>query len=78
MTELKLARLPDRNPVKLAIAVMPDLHSALLDYAAIYAERYGQQEALPELIPAMLETFIASDRGFAKAREAMRSDQSRK
>jgi len=28
MPELKLARIPDRTPVKLTIMVMPDLHLA--------------------------------------------------
>lgn len=31
--ELKLAKLPDRTPVKLAITITPDLHEALHDYA---------------------------------------------
>jgi hypothetical protein len=68
MAAIKLARLPDRTPIKLAITVMPDLHGLLLDYAAAYAEVYGQEEPLPELIPAMLAAFLDSDRGFAKAR----------
>ncbi|QCI80484.1 DUF2274 domain-containing protein [Hankyongella ginsenosidimutans] len=71
MADLKLGKLPDRTPVKLAIAVSPDLHRALADYATIYNEAYGQSEALAELVPHMLAAFLASDRGFAKAREAI-------
>jgi hypothetical protein len=68
MPELKLAKLPDRTPVKLAITVTPDLHQTLQQYAALYAEAYGRDEPVAELIPAMLATFLDSDRGFARAR----------
>jgi hypothetical protein len=33
---LKLAKLPDRNPVKISISVSPDLNQALAGYAALY------------------------------------------
>lgn len=69
MIELKLPKLPDRTPVKLTITVMPDLHHALSEYAAIYNETYGQSEPLAELVPHMLAAFLAGDRGFAKARK---------
>lgn len=69
MPEIKLAKLPDRTPVKLAITIAPDLHRALNDYAAVYSETYGQSEPIAELVPHMLAAFLASDRGFTKARE---------
>ncbi len=69
MTDLKLARIPDRNPVKLSIAVLPGLHQALTDYAALYAKTYGRDEPVIELIPAMLAAFLESDRAFMKARD---------
>lgn len=68
MAELKLAKLPDRTPIKLAIAVTPDLHQLLQEYASLYAEAYGREEPLAELIPAMLAAFLESDRGFARSR----------
>ena len=68
MADLKLAKLPDRTPVKLAVQVMPDLHQQLLDYAALYAEAYGQAERVEEVIPAMLSGFLDSDRSFVRAR----------
>jgi hypothetical protein len=71
MPELKLARIPDRTPVKLTITVLPDLHLALNDYARIYAETYGREEPVAELIPAILTTFLESDRGFVRARVAL-------
>lgn len=72
MPELKLGKLPDRTPVKLAITVSPDLHQTLQQYAALYAEAYGREEPVVELIPAILAIFLDSDRGFAKAREEAR------
>lgn len=69
MADLKLPQLPDRNPVKLSIAVMPDLQQALTEYAALYAKTYGRDEPVSELIPAMLAAFLESDRAFAKARD---------
>lgn len=68
MAELKLARLPDRTPVKLSFTAMPELHQRLQAYAAAYAETYGQEEAITELIPAMLSAFLDSDRDFARRR----------
>lgn len=68
MPDLKLAQLPDRTPVKLGISVMPDLHQALNDYAALYAQAYGREEPVTDLIPAMLVAFLESDRAFSKGR----------
>jgi hypothetical protein len=68
MADLKLPQLPDRNPIKLNIAVMPDLHQALNDYAALYAQSYGRDEPITELIPAMLTSFLEGDRAFARGR----------
>jgi len=64
MPDLKLPQLPDRTPVKLSISVMPDLHQALVDYAALYAQTYGREEPVGDLIPAMLAAFLESDRVF--------------
>lgn len=66
---LKLARLPDRTPVKIGITVTPDLAHALADYAALYNRAYSDKVEMADLIPAMLEFFLASDRAFAKARK---------
>jgi hypothetical protein len=68
MPSLKLARLPDRVPVKLTFHVLPDLHQALVDYAALYAEIYAESAKVDELVPAMLASFLESDRGFVAAR----------
>ena len=68
---LRLARLPDRTPVKMVIAVEPSLASALTDYATVYAEIYGEEEKPETLVPAMLEAFLASDAGFRRARKTL-------
>ena len=68
MADIKLPQLPDRTPMKLTISVMPDLHQALTDYAALYAKTYGRDEPVAELIPAMLAAFLESDRAFTKLR----------
>nr|WP_295742493.1 DUF2274 domain-containing protein [uncultured Acidocella sp.] len=69
MTELKLARLPDRTPVKITVTLPPDLNLALRQYAEIYRATYSQTESVPDLIPFMLGAFLDSDRAFAKARK---------
>ena len=74
MTDLKLAKIPDRTPVKLTIALTPDLNQALADYTELYREAYGQSETVSDLIPYMLRAFLDNDRGFVKARQAKRGN----
>jgi hypothetical protein len=69
MPELKLAKLPDRTATKITITVSAELNSALCHYAEIYTAVYKEAESVAALIPFMLETFLESDRGFAKARK---------
>jgi hypothetical protein len=70
---LKLARLPDRTPVKLAIVITPDLNAALIAYATLYAETYGMTAEIVDLIPAMLAGFLESDREFVKGRNKLKN-----
>ena len=70
MTNLKLAKLPDRTAAKITITVSAELNQALRDYAEVYQANYGSTESVPELIPFMLTTFIDSDAGFKKAKRA--------
>ena len=69
MPDLKLGRLPDRTPVKITIAVPPDLNRSLGAYAELYRETYGETEPVQELIPAMLAAFLEGDRAFLKHRK---------
>ena len=67
MKKVKLARLPDRVPVKMQITLPPDLAASLRDYADLYAETYGAREEPADLVPFMLESFLRGDAGFRKA-----------
>jgi hypothetical protein len=69
MTGLKLARLPDRVPVKISVALQPALKKALDDYALLYARTYGSDEQVADLVPYMLEAFLKADNGFQKGRK---------
>ena len=71
---LRLDRLPDRTPVRMSLSVDPELASALSDYAEIYRQTYGHEEKPEALIPAMIESFLASDAGFKRARRALHSN----
>ncbi|MCB4862598.1 DUF2274 domain-containing protein [Sphingobium sp. PNB] len=68
MADLKLPRIPDRTPVRVTISILPDLHQAIVEYAALYSQTYGREESITELIPAMLEAFLEGDRVFAARR----------
>lgn len=70
MAELKLARLPDRTPVRISIIVSPILNQKLAAYAGAYKEAYGEEEKVADLIPFILEQFLDGDRRFnGKQRE---------
>ena len=69
MTKLKLGPLPDDKPVKVMLELPATLNRDLIAYAEVLARESGQPVADPaKLIVPMLERFIATDRGFAKAR----------
>jgi len=73
MAELKLARLPDRTPVKIPVTVTPLLNQKLVAYADAYKRSYGQEEKVADLIPFMLEQFLNDDREFKNlARKPLR------
>ena len=67
---LRIGKLPDLTPVKMTIHIDPETHRALEDYAAIYAQTYGDKVAASALVPTMLANFLAMDQGFKKARKA--------
>ena len=74
MTKLKLGPIADDKPVKVALELPAALHRDLMAYAEILGRESGQASADPvRLIVPMLERFIATDRGFAKARKSKAS-----
>lgn len=71
MTKLKLRPIADDKPVKVSVELPAALHRDLAAYAEILGREAGQPPADPvRLIAPMLQRFIATDRGFAKARWA--------
>lgn len=69
MTKLKLGPVVEDKPVKVMVELPGTLHRDLIAYAEVLARESGQPAADPvRLIVPMLERFIATDRGFAKAR----------
>lgn len=70
MAKLKLGPIADAKPVKVTLELPADLHRDLVVYAAVLGRETGRPVADPiKLIVPMLERFIATDRGFAKARK---------
>ena len=67
MASLKLSAITDDKPVKVTVELPAQLHRDLIDYAALLADGGAPIEPARLIVP-MLERFIATDRGFAKAR----------
>ncbi len=72
MTKLKLGPLADDKPVKVTVELPAQLHRDLIAYAALLADGGALIEPARLIVP-MLERFIATDRGFVKARRGGRS-----
>ncbi|MEO5325202.1 DUF2274 domain-containing protein [Mesorhizobium sp. CC13] len=69
MIKLKLSPIADDRPVKVTLELPASLHRDLKTYAEILGRESGQPATEPvRLIVPMLERFIATDCGFAKAR----------
>ena len=77
MTKLKLGAIADERPVRVVIELPAALHRDLVAYAEVLARETGQTAEPAKLIAPMIAKFIASDRGFAKARRAFSAPQSR-
>lgn len=73
MTKLKLGAIADDKPVKVTVELPADVHRDLVAYADLLAGETGQANEPVRLIAPMLERFMATDRGFAKARKERRS-----
>lgn len=69
MPKLKLGPIADDKPIKVTLELPASLHRDLSAYAEILGREAGHAASDPvRLIVPMLERFIATDRGFAKAR----------
>lgn len=70
MAKLKLGALSDDKPVKVSLEIPATLHRDLRLYAGALARETGTQVDDPtRLIVPMLQRFIETDRGFARARK---------
>jgi len=69
MAKLKLGPIADDKPVKVALELPAALHRDLTEYGRLLAEG-GEPIEPAKLIVPMLERFISTDRGFAKARRS--------
>ncbi len=71
MKKLKLGAIADDKPVKLTLELSAAVHRDLLAYGQVLARETGQGPIEPaKLIGPMLARFMATDRVFAKARNA--------
>lgn len=69
MSKLKLGPIAEDKPVKISLDLPGALHRDLSAYAEALGRESGQPAIDPKkLIVPMLERFMATDRGFAKAR----------
>ncbi|OJW27989.1 MAG: hypothetical protein BGO51_12835 [Rhodospirillales bacterium 69-11] len=69
MAKLRLGIIESDKPVKLTIELPAVVHRDLVAYAEAHARETGQPALAPEkLMAPMLERFMASDRGFSRAR----------
>ncbi|AEI81906.1 hypothetical protein CNE_BB1p04820 (plasmid) [Cupriavidus necator N-1] len=65
--KLRLGPLPKSESTKLTFACPASLKADLDRYAALHAQTYGEAVDAATLIPHMLETIMAGDRGFRKS-----------
>jgi hypothetical protein len=72
MTKLKLSAIPDDKPVKITIELPAAIHRDLVVYGEILAKATSETKPPDpaKLIPPMLQRFMATDKGFSKAKRA--------
>jgi hypothetical protein len=73
MGKLKLGVLDDDKPVKVTVELPATVHRDLMAYSEALSLETGQAAEAAKLIAPMLARFMATDRGFAKARKERRS-----
>jgi hypothetical protein len=71
MTKLKLSAIPDDRPVKITVELPAAVHRDLVAYAEILAAGKMGTSDPAKLVAPMLQRFMATDKGFRKARGQM-------
>lgn len=69
---LRLGPLPKTETVRITFTCTVVLKAELERYVAMYSQAYGEPVNASTLIPHMLETFMARDRGFKTGARATR------
>lgn len=73
MAKLKLSAIEDDKPVKATVEFPATVWRDLQAYADILGREHQQTPAEPvKLVPVMVARFMATDRGFSKARKGAR------
>lgn len=78
-TTLRVAKIgPPQAPRKVSIEIEAAVAAELDRYAEAYTASYGESIKIEALIPHMLASYLASDRGFAnwKKTNTVRSETS--
>ena len=75
MPKLRIGALVDDKPVKVTTELPASVHRDLVAYAEAVARESRQSIDPAKLIAPMLARFMATDRGFAKARRANHSSR---
>jgi hypothetical protein len=79
MAKLKLGPVETDKPVRVSIRMPAPVYRNLLAYAEALATATKQEPLKPDkIIPAMVEHFMATDRGFAKFRKQTPAQDSQK
>jgi len=69
MSKLKLGAIADDKPVRITVELPAAVHRDLLAYAELLGRETGQTATDPvRLVAPMIQSFMATDRAFAKAR----------
>lgn len=69
MAKLKLDALTEDKPIRVTVELPGPVHRELVAYAELLARQTGQAISDPaKLIGPMIQRFMATDRGFTKAR----------
>lgn len=66
----------DEKPTKYRVEVGPQLQEELELYGQAYAEEYGTEPKIAELLPVMIEQFLAKDREFKRFKKEKKKTQS--
>lgn len=75
--DLRLGPLPKTSRVKVTVMLPEKLKMDLDRYAELHSARWNETIDAVDLIPHMLESFVARDRAFKRASPSSRQSMSR-